>query len=363
MADNSQRTEQASPRQIENARKRGDFPAAREFVAAMQFYAFVAVAAVYFPGWTLTLQQAVRLGLRQAFVVTLTASELPTVLYRTASGVVYPLLQFGALLVGLTLLLQMAATNLGVSLAKLPPELERLNPGPRLADLPKNNLAQLVQACIMAPIVCWLTWNLVHDRLPELLRFPMLPVGTSLATTGLLIRDVLRKSAIVLVIFGSAMLFRERSRYAARLRMSRQELQDEAREMGGNPHMKARIRKIQQDLRRRHMMRDVATATAVITNPTHYAVALKYDQSSMSAPLVVAKGKNFLAARIRQRAIENQVPIIENPPLAQALYKSIEVGQEIPPDLYRAVAEILAYIFKLMNPVASGPRPQSTRTR
>ena len=98
------------------------------------------------------------------------------------------------------------------------------------------------------------------------------------------------------------------------------------------------------------MMRAVPTATAVIVNPTHYAVALKYEQGGMSAPQVVAKGKNYLAARIRQRAIENQVPIIENPPLAQALYKSVDVGQEIPPDLYRAVAEILAYIFKLTNP-------------
>ena len=97
------------------------------------------------------------------------------------------------------------------------------------------------------------------------------------------------------------------------------------------------------------MMKDVPTATAVIVNPTHFAVAIRYDMDSMAAPLVVAKGKNYLALRIRQKAIEHQVPIIENPPLAQALYKSVEVGQEIPPHLYRAVAEILAYIFKLMN--------------
>jgi flagellar biosynthetic protein FlhB len=101
-------------------------------------------------------------------------------------------------------------------------------------------------------------------------------------------------------------------------------------------------------MRRKNMMREVATATAVIVNPTHYSVAIRYEQGVMAAPLVVAKGKNYLAARIRLRAIENQVPIIENPPLAQALYKSVDVGQEIPAHLYRAVAEILAYIFKLM---------------
>jgi flagellar biosynthetic protein FlhB len=133
------------------------------------------------------------------------------------------------------------------------------------------------------------------------------------------------------------------------MRMSKQDIRDENRETEGNPQIKARIRRLQRDMRRKNMMREVATATAVVVNPTHYAVALRYDQAGMTAPQVVAKGKNFLAARIRQRAIENLVPIIENPPLAQALYKSVEVGQEIPPHLYRAVAEILAYIFKLMN--------------
>ena len=97
------------------------------------------------------------------------------------------------------------------------------------------------------------------------------------------------------------------------------------------------------------MMSQVPTATAVIVNPTHFAVAIRYQMETMAAPVVVAKGKNYLAARIRQRAVENQVPIVENPPLAQALYKSVEVGHEIPAHLYRAVAEILAYIFKLMH--------------
>jgi len=97
------------------------------------------------------------------------------------------------------------------------------------------------------------------------------------------------------------------------------------------------------------MMQEVAKATAVIVNPTHYAVALRYSMSSAGAPTVVAKGKNYLALRIKQRAIDNQVPLVENPPLAQALYKSVDVGQEIPAQFYRAVAEILAYIHRLMN--------------
>ena len=161
------------------------------------------------------------------------------------------------------------------------------------------------------------------------------------------------KAAGVFLVFGAVDLFRQKRRYKQDLKMSKQEIRDEIKEVEGNPLMKQRIRRLRRDMARRRMMQEVPTATAVIVNPTHYAVALKYSMESMAAPMVVAKGKNYLALRIRQKAIENQVPLIENPPLAQALYKSVDVGQEIPAHFYRAVAEVLAYIFKLMN----GRRP------
>ena len=161
--------------------------------------------------------------------------------------------------------------------------------------------------------------------------------------------DLFWRAAGVFVVFGSVDLYRQMRRYQRDLRMSKHEIKEEAKDVEGNPQMKARIRRIQRDRARRQMMKEVSTATALVVNPTHFAVAIRYTMDSMAAPVVVAKGKNYLAQRIRQRAIEHQVPIIENPPLAQALYKSVDVGQEIPPHLYRAVAEILAYIFKLMN--------------
>jgi flagellar biosynthetic protein FlhB len=157
------------------------------------------------------------------------------------------------------------------------------------------------------------------------------------------------KAAGLFLIFGCVDLFRQMRRHKQDLRMSKQEIREEMKDVEGNPQMKSRIRRLQRDRARKQMMKEVPTATAVITNPTHFAVAIKYSLDSMAAPMVVAKGKNYLALRIKQKAIDNQVPIIENPPLAQALYKSVDVGQEIPPHLYRAVAEILAYIFKLMN--------------
>ncbi len=344
----SQRTEKPTARRLEKAREKGEFPSAREFVGSAQFFVFVTAAAAWLPGWLSQAVAVVRMGIRAAFIPSLSAEGLAGILRREATALLLPLAWLGALLVATTLFFQIASTNFGVSLSRLAPRFDRLNPGRRLADLPGTNLGQLAQALVAMPVIAWLTWMIVRDHLAELLRLPLLSVNAISAVSGTLLHDVLRRSAFVLLALGSVMLMRERMRYSARLRMTRNEIRDEAKESEGNPHVKARLRKIQRDMRRRNMMRDVPTATAIIVNPTHYAVAIRYEQGSMAAPLVVAKGKNYLAGRIRLRATENQVPIIENPPLAQALYKTVDIGQEVPPHLYRAVAEILAYIFRLM---------------
>jgi flagellar biosynthetic protein FlhB len=190
---------------------------------------------------------------------------------------------------------------------------------------------------------------MARDKLESILALPLGTVDSGYRFLTASLMALFWKAALVFMIFGSVDLFRQLRRHKQDLRMSKQEIKEEMKELEGNPQMKARVRRIQRDRARRQMMKEVATATAVVVNPTHFAVAIRYEMDSMAAPRVVAKGKNYLALRIRQRAIDNQVPLIENPPLAQALYKSVEVGQEIPPHLYRAVAEILAYIFKLMN--------------
>jgi len=156
------------------------------------------------------------------------------------------------------------------------------------------------------------------------------------------------KAAFLFLLIGGLDFLRVYRRHNKQMKMSKQEVRDEAKDTEGNPQIKGRIRRIQRDFARRNMMKEVPKATAVIVNPTHYSVAIRYEMDSMAAPLVLAKGKNYLARRIKEIAIQYQVPIIENEPLAQALYKSADVGQEIPPHLYRAVAEVLAYIFKLM---------------
>ena len=356
MADNSQKTEKPTQKRLEKAHKDGDFPAAREFVASIQFFAFVTLAASYFPGWMQDLQTVMRASVARAFGHSLGPGELITVFTTLTVVTMKPLAILGGLLLALTALLQSASTSVGLSFARLAPKMSRLNPMGKLRDLPSHNMGNLFQALVMVPVMLWITWGLVKDKLPEIMRLPLMPAAVAANVAGGLVHQALKKASFALVLLGTVMLARERIRYNQHLKMSKQEIRDESKESEGSPQVKAKIRKFQRDLRRKNMMKDVASATAIIVNPTHYAVALKYEHSGFAAPKVVAKGRNYLAARIRYRAIENQVPIVENPPLAQALYKTVEVGQEIPPHLYRAVAEILAYVFRLANP--RGWRPQ-----
>jgi flagellar biosynthesis protein FlhB len=354
MADSSQQTEKATPRHLQKARDKGNFPVAREFVAAVQFTAYVLLAANYFPGWLSKVKLAFQFGLRSAFSGTLSVGDLLGILIGLSNVILRPLAALGVTLLLLAIAMQLASTNLGFSFARLAPQFDRLNPAQRLKQLPANNLTALMQSLLMVPVMIWITWTLVKTHFSDLMRLPFISASGAGAAAGALLVDALRKASYMLVALGVVMLVRDRLRYAKGLRMSKQEIREEAKDTDGNPQTKARVRRIQRDMRRRHMMRDLPTATAVIVNPTHYAVAIRYDQGLMAAPMVVAKGKNYLAARIRQRAIENQVPIIENPPLAQALYKAVEVGQEIPAQLYRAVAEVLAYIFRLVGRAGAG---------
>ena len=190
-------------------------------------------------------------------------------------------------------------------------------------------------------------YAIAKDNLPSFLQLPRQAVDSGLRRVTSSVGDLLWKAAYLFMVWGCIDLFRQQSRFQQDMRMSKQEIRDESKESDGNPQVKQKIRRLQRDALRRRMMSQVPTATAVIVNPTHFAVAIRYNADSMATPVVVAKGKNYLALRIRQIAVENMIPIVENPPLAQALYKSVEVGQEIPATFYRAIAEILAYIYKL----------------
>jgi flagellar biosynthetic protein FlhB len=349
MADKDQKTEQPTLRRMLKAREEGNFPSARIFVGAIQFLAFVAMLGSWGGTWITATHQTMAQLLHHAMAPNLDPAFILNLSVELIERTFMPLAVLGCVLIGVTLAAQLMVTRLGVSLKKLAPDPKRLNPVNRLRELPRQNIPALLQALVMLPVFGSAVYFLVRDDFQGFLSLPLKSVTAGAAQVGASIQTLLWKASFVFLVFGAVDLFRQKRRYQQDLRMSKQEIRDELKEVEGSPLMKQRIRRLRRDMARRRMMQEVARATAVIVNPTHYAVALKYSMQSAGAPTVVAKGKNYLALRIRQRAIDHQVPLVENPPLAQALYKSVDVGQEIPAQFYRAVAEILAYIHRLMN--------------
>ncbi|HUB77904.1 MAG TPA: EscU/YscU/HrcU family type III secretion system export apparatus switch protein [Bryobacteraceae bacterium] len=348
MAD-QQKTEQPTQRRLKKAREEGNFPTARVFVNAVQFVAFVWLLRTWGPGWIQELRASIASLLQHALDPRMGTGEVVGLGLDLLKRMMIPFTVLGGTMIAITLAIQFGVTRMGVSLKKVTPDFSRLSPVSRLKELPKQNLPSLLQAIIIIPAFGGAVYYLVSDNLGVYLSLPLRSIPDAVTVVAGSIQTLLWKAALVFVIFGAVDLIRQKRRYQNDLKMSKQDIRDEFKEVEGNPLMKQRIRRIRRDMARRHMMKEVPKATAVIVNPTHYAVALKYSMDSKGAPMVVAKGKNYLALRIRKMAVENQVPLIENPPLAQALYKSVDVGQEIPAQFYRAVAEVLAYIFKLMN--------------
>lgn len=349
MSERSGKTEEPTQRRLLKARQEGQFAAARELVGALQFTVFLALLAAGGAAWLGRLRSSVRSLWVLAYSAELSPEDLVS---RTRSlfwrlGV--PLLAAGTAVAVATLAFRLVTTRFGFSWKKLAPDPKRWNPVGKLRDLPRQNLSSLMQALVLLPLFLWAVYAIVRDNLETFLALPLGSIEGGCAFLGGSLMKLFWKAAGLFLVLGCVDFYRQLRRHRQDLMMSKQEIREEMKELEGNPQMKARVRRLQRDRARRNMMKEVPTATAVVVNPTHYAVAIRYRMEDMAAPAVVAKGKNYLARRIRETATAHGIPIVENPPLAQALYKSVEVGQEIPPHLYRAVAEILAYIFKLMN--------------
>lgn len=350
MADQSQRTEKPTKRKLDKSRREGQFPASREFLAALQFLTFVILAGIGGAHFLDRTREMARYFLAAAFHLQLSPHGLLGI-YRTALGHVFmPLLWMGVCLTGVALAGQLGSTKLGISFEKLAPDPKRLNPLQKIKNLPSQNMAAFFQSVVFLPLIALAVYTIARDNLAAYAGLTHQGIVPALQLVAASLKALMWKAAILFAAIGCLDFLRVYRRHNKSLRMSKQEVREEAKETEGNPQMKGRIRRIQRDLARRNMMKEVPTATAVIVNPTHYSVAIRYEMEGMAAPRVLAKGKNYLARRIREIAMEHQVPIVENEALAQALYKSAEVGQEIPAHLYLAVAEVLAYIFKLMHP-------------
>jgi flagellar biosynthesis protein FlhB len=350
MPDQSQKTEQPTQHRLVKARKEGQFPVSKDLISVIQ----LAV------GLALLLKSGVALGnavgemtttlFRQAF----SSRELSIHELTQLGGIIFqkPLLllaEAGFVMVAVTLFAQLASTGFGLAGKQLVPNISRLQPGSRLSRLPADNVTATLRAAVLVPVIAYLLYQEIRNRLVVLSNLSVTNLGLAISETRDMISQLLWRITFILFLLGAVDYARRRRQHRQRLRMSKHEVREEAKDLEGNPQMKMRIRRLQRDAARRNMMKTLPRATGVIVNPTHYAVALHYELNSRAVPTVVAKGKNYLARMIREKALGYGIPVIENQALAQALYKAADVGQEIPTHLYRAVAEVLAYIYRTLN--------------
>jgi flagellar biosynthetic protein FlhB len=341
MADQN-RTEKATPRRRQKAREQGQVARSRDLIAGLGTMAAVMLLAWQLPAFAADWRGLLRQELD--FAATRPEQTLPA--WRNHLFIFRGVALAASLSWLAATLCGIAQGGLVFAPAALAPSWNRLNPASRLEQLfSLTALSRLLKSLLpSAVIVCFAVSLLSRDwtLLPSLLHGSR---GGLMAFAAGHMFELAWKASLALLVWSAADYLLERWRHENELRMSRQDLRDEFKETEGNPAVKMRIRRLQRQARRRRMLKDVERAAVVVTNPTEFAVALEFNMQ-MEAPVVVAKGRNLLAAQIREIALWHGIPLVENPPLAHALYRAVEIGQAIPPKLYAVVAEILAAIWR-----------------
>ncbi|GAA5234041.1 flagellar type III secretion system protein FlhB [Verticiella sediminum] len=357
MAEESdlEKTEPASERRLEKAREEGQTPRSRELVTFLLLLSGVGMlylgAAPLYEALRGVLRGSLDFDVRVAFDTAAMLQGAGTVAWR-------------ALLAMLPLFGILAVVAIGASVAlgglllvgkPLVPDLNRLNPVKGLARIfSANTLIELAKALTKAALVGSVATFAIYKLLDEMLVLMHVAASAALAKSLSLVAlccAIVIASLVVIAMFDAPYQVWS---HLKKLRMSRQDVKQEHKESDGDPHLKARIRQQQRQMARGRMMSAVPTADVVLTNPTHYAVALKYEEGRASAPRVVAKGTGLIAQRIRELAAEHRVPLLSAPPLARALHRHVELDAEIPVALYAAVAEVLAWVFQLRTWRAQG---------
>jgi flagellar biosynthetic protein FlhB len=347
VADNDQeKTEQPTSRRLEEARQEGRFAVSKELSSFLMLLG--ALAVFYFLGlWMFSGMADIMKGSMSLFKGELSPKDFRDIL--THASWRFLLLISPALAIpvigALSYLMQNGFAFTG---KPLEPDFSRINPisgVQRLFSL--HSVVELFKAIVKIAVLGYVVYGAVKK---EWMNMPFLADMDSASSIAYMARTSLmimvRTSWVIAVIAALDYMY-QRWEFQRGLRMTREEIKEEMREMEGDPTVKARIKSIQREMARKRMMQEVPKADLVVTNPTHIAVALKYDRKEAPAPLVVAKGSGLIAEKIREIAKRHNVPVIENKPVARALYKLVEVGMQIPVDMYKAVAEMLAYVYRL----------------
>jgi flagellar biosynthetic protein FlhB len=358
MADGS-KTEQATPKRRNKAREQGQVARSRELPGVFALAGVGGVIALMAPTAVTHWTSLYRNTLYEASTGNLEGNG--PVLFWSAVEVmrwIVPILMAGMML---SLLAGLAQGGINFASEALALKFDRFNPASKLGQIfSPVGLSNLLKSLLPFSAIVWLSVTTVRTHWEMMVHASSLGLRTFASFVGSMIFELTWKSGLVLLAWSAVDYFLTLKKMDSDLKMTKQEIRQEYKETDGNPVIKSRIRQVQRAMRKRHSLKAAATATVIVTNPTHFAVALRYE-TDMPAPKVVAKGRDLLAEKIKQLARDNGIMLVENKPLAQALYKSVEVGDTIPAKLYQAVAEILAIVFRAQAEVRRSEAERSSR--
>lgn len=365
MAEDSdlEKTEPASEKRLEQAREEGDVPRSRELSTCTILLA--AGGALWAMGGTLVQQ------LNKNLITSLTlereaAFDFNLLIGKIGVNLLDVLLAFSPVVLVLLLVALGSPLLIGgwlFSAKALQPNFGRMNPIAGLGNMISARAGvELLKAIVKTILVGSVAWVVIMGQKEAIFGLPLENLHAGMAHVGHMMAVCFMSIVAALVVIAAIDAPYQMWHYANKLKMTHQEVVQESKESNGNPQIKAKIRQQQREMARRRMMSEIPTADVIVTNPTHFAVALKYTEGGGGAPKVVAKGADEVAAKIRELGAEHNVPLLEAPPLARALYKHTELGDEIPEALYAAVAEVLAYVFQLRSyRERGGIRPEEPR--
>ena len=343
-----ERTEKPTADRLKKARDEGKIPQSQELPSALVILALLAACALAGPWVGRWFIAELQVGLGSQMHMPLTVGSLDMIF---RDKVTASLLHAGPFMLAVIMGSMGAGMLVGgwsFSPKALAINWDALKPGAGFKQLfSSRSVVQALAGAIKVTFLLTIVYLYMRDRMSEIMALAWTgPEGLIVGIGGLLLGLVGRCAIGLLVIAGGDWLY-QRFKYLRDLRMTKQEVIEERKQQEVSPQMRGRIRRMQIEISRKRMLQDVAKADVVVTNPTHFAVALKYDAGKMDAPILLAKGADLMAAQIRKLANENDVPIVEKPELARAVYATVEVGQPIPESLFVAVAEVLALIYRL----------------
>lgn len=341
-----EKTEQPTPRRLEKAREEGNIPVSNEFNMAMSLLAMSMLLMFIFNPLLTDIGQLFHDYF--ALNIEFEGPELLAYEIKTHLNLYIKLVMFFGVSVIVSSILGMIQTKFLFSSKSLKFDLSRINPingFKRLFSM--RSVVELLKAILKLCVVGFLTYNIIKGNWEIFLSLSDQEVGASFKIIFDMIIKILFQLGLALLILSLFDFWYQRYAYMQDLKMSKYEIKQEMKEIEGNPEIKQRQREIMRRMLMTRMMQKVPEADVVVTNPTHYAVALQYDAETMNAPIVVAKGVDEIAFKIRDIAFKNSIPIIQRPSLARKLYEEVEINEEIPEELYTLVAEVLAYVYKI----------------